>query len=364
MRDDGTGPGTDWPPAGGEPREPGAAEPTFAPAHAGTRRHPILALIATAVLVAASLVAGYLLGGVGALGGEVCPNDAKWDLDGSAPSASADSVEPKGPELSENEAGEYYLNAIEPSIQPFDDALTASFSGDLAATRNAATDAAKALRATANTLRSRTWPESVANAAATIADNYADRARKADYVASSVGPEAGDELTQLDAYRVSEADAYLRGKLGLPEAAAPAIPLEIVRVEDRGIQQGPDISGSSVNKGKRVIAMTVRSHVPGTLTGLNLSFRLRNGKSAVGRVWGIVHDIALAEGQSIVVPIPLDADDVPSGDTAPGGALAGSRLIWDGLSLTDARGADHKAAVDASYAASNPDPVLDAFVLR
>lgn len=263
-----------------------------------------------------------------------------------------------------SEAGAYYLDAIEPSIRPFDAALAASFSGDLAATRNAAADAAKALRATAATLRSRTWPESVANAAATIADNYADRARKADYVASAVGSDAGDELTQLDAYRVSEADAYLRGKLGLPAAAAPAVPLEIVRIEDHGIQQGPDTSGSSVDKGKRVIAMTVRSHVPGTLTGLNLSFRLKHGKSAVGRAWGIVHDIALAEGQSIVVTIPLDADGVPSGDTAPGGALAGSRLIWDGLSLTDARGADHQAAADASYAASNPDPVLDAFVLR
>ena len=355
MRDDGTGPGID---------RPLAAEPTFAPARAGTRHHPILGLIAIAVLVAASLVAGYLLGGVGSLGGEVCPNDAKWDLDGFAPSSSAGSVEPKGPELSESEAGAYYLDAIEPSIRPFDAALAASFSGDLAATRNAAADAAKALRATSATLRSRTWPESVANAAATIADNYADRAKKADYVASAVGPDAGDELTQLDAYRVSEADAYLRGKLGLPEAAAPAVPLEIVRIEDRGIQQGPDISGSSVDKGKRVIAMTVRSHVPGTLTGLNLSFRLKHGKSAVGRAWGIVHDIALAEGQSIVVTIPLDADGVPSGDTASGDALAGSRLIWDGLSLTDVHGADHQAAVDASYAASNPDPVLDAFVLR
>lgn len=188
MRDDGTGPGID---------RPLAAEPTFAPARAGTRHHPILGLIAIAVLVAASLVAGYLLGGVGSLGGEVCPNDAKWDLDGFAPSSSAGSVEPKGPELSESEAGAYYLDAIEPSIRPFDAALAASFSGDLAATRNAAADAAKALRATAATLRSRTWPESVANAAATIADNYADRAKKADYVASAVGPDAGANSRSL-----------------------------------------------------------------------------------------------------------------------------------------------------------------------
>ena len=45
--------------------------------------------------------------------------------------------------------------------------------------------------------------------------------------------------------------------------------LEITGIEDRGIQQGADAGGSTVDTGKRIIAVTVRSHVPGTLSGLD-----------------------------------------------------------------------------------------------
>ena len=57
--------------------------------------------------------------------------------------------------------------------------------------------------------------EKLTIAVATIADNYANKAKQADYVASSVNDIASKELTQIDAYQVSEADAYLRRKLGL-----------------------------------------------------------------------------------------------------------------------------------------------------
>lgn len=336
---------------------------------ARTSRHPIRSTIGIVVLLVISLALGYSLGGVRAISKEVCPNDAKWDLDGTAPTSSlSDSVEPKGPALSTSEAGAYYLDAVEPSAKPFEDALTISFSGDLAATQKAAAKAAKALQATAQALRSRTWPESVTNAVTTIADNYATKAKQADYVASAIVDTASEELTQLDAYRASEADAYLRGKLGLPAAKAPTIPLEIVHIEDLGVQQGYDHSGSSLNKGKRVLDVTVRSHVPGTLTGLYLSFNLLQGKHTVGRAWGEVRDIRLAEGQSAVVTIALGDDNVSDsaadGDVSVGGAIAGSHMVWDALSITDVRGASRKAAIEANYSTANPDPVLDAFMLR
>ena len=138
------------------------------------------------------------------------------------------------------------------------------------------------------------------------ANEYDAKARQASYVADSVTPSASDELISLDAYGVSEADVYLRGKLGLPAAEAPSAPLEITGIEDRGIQQGADAGGSTVDTGKRIIAVTVRSHVPGTLSGLNLTFDLKKGKTTLGRISGIMDDIALAEGQSIVVPVPVD----------------------------------------------------------
>lgn len=90
------------------------------------------------------------------------------------------------------------------------------YGGDLKATRAAAGKAATVLRATAKALRSRTWPDEVANAAAVVANEYDAKARQASYVADSVTPSASDELISLDAYGVSEADVYLRGKLGLP----------------------------------------------------------------------------------------------------------------------------------------------------
>lgn len=184
-----------------------------------------------------SLAVGYMLGGVGLVSKVNRLTDEKWNLDGNAPSSSfAESVEPTGPKLSEAKAGAYYLDAVEPSIQPLADAMTVSFSGNLIAAQAASAQAAKALRATAKALRSRTWPDSLTNAVTTIADNYANKAKQADYVASSVNDIASKELTQIGAYQVSEADAYLRHKLGLPAATASTIPLEIVHIEDRGIQ--------------------------------------------------------------------------------------------------------------------------------
>lgn len=142
--------------------------------------------------------------------------------------------------------------------------------------------------------------EKLTIAVTTIADNYANKTEQADYVASSVNDIASKELTQIDAYQVSEADAYLRRELSLPAATASTMPLEIVNIEDRGIQHGGDSDASSGDA---------------------------------------------------------------SGDTSPDDAFAGSRLEWESLSLTDTHGSERLAAIDVSYETSNPDPVLDAFQL-
>lgn len=203
-------------------------------------------VVAMGVAIGASLGVGYMFGGdpggiVTAITGVVCPQDAKYALDGDAPfvNTSDTSEHPaKGARLSEKDAGQYYLEAVKPSIQPLRDAMNTLYGGDLKATRAAARKAATVLRATAKALRSRTWPDEVANAAAVVANEYDAKARQASYVADSVTPSASDELISLDAYGVSEADVYLRGKLGLPAAEAPSAPLEITGIEDRGIQQG------------------------------------------------------------------------------------------------------------------------------
>lgn len=328
------------------------AGPYFAKAVKGT------AAAYDAVRLAA--VGGDPGGIVTAITGVVCPQDAKYALDGDAPfvNTSDTSEHPaKGARLSEKDAGQYYLEAVKPSIQPLRDAMNTLYGGDLKATRAAAGKAATVLRATAKALRSRTWPDEVANAAAVVANEYDAKARQASYVADSVTPSASDELISLDAYGVSEADVYLRGKLGLPAAEAPSAPLEITGIEDRGIQQGADAGGSTVDTGKRIIAVTVRSHVPGTLSGLNLTFDLKKGKTTLGRISGIMDDIALAEGQSIVVPVPVDI----GGDD---GGIAGATMSWDSWSLTDWRGESHIAAASDDFAEYAPDKVMGTFTLR
>ena len=134
-------------------------------------------------------------------------------------------------------------------------------------------------------------------------------------------------------------------------------PLELTGIEDRGSQQGADAGGSTVDTGKRIIAVTVRSHVPGTLSGLNLTFDLKKGKTTLGRISGIMDDIALAEGQSIVVPVPVDI----GGDD---GGIAGATMSWDSWSLTDWRGESHIAAASDDFAEYAPDKVMGTFTLR
>ena len=62
-------------------------------------------------------------------------------------------------------------------------------------------------------------------------------------------------------------------------------------------------------------------------------------------------DIALAEGQSIVVPVPVDI----GGDD---GGIAGAAMSWDSWSLTDWRGESHIAAASDDFAEYAPDKVM------
>ena len=144
--------------------------------------------MAMGVAIGASLGVGYMFGGDpgGIVTADhralVCPQDAKYALDGDAPfvNTSDTSEHPaKGARLSEKDAGQYYLEAVKPSIQPLRDAMNTLYGGDLKATRAAAGKAATVLRATAKALRSRTWPDEVANAAAVVANEYDAKARQA-----------------------------------------------------------------------------------------------------------------------------------------------------------------------------------------
>ena len=86
-------------------------------------------VVAMGVAIGASLGVGYMFGGdpggiVTAITGVVCPQDAKYALDGDAPfvNTSDTSEHPaKGARLSEKDAGQYYLEAVKPSIQPLRD---------------------------------------------------------------------------------------------------------------------------------------------------------------------------------------------------------------------------------------------------
>lgn len=399
--------------AGGDGERAGVRPGTRAAGNRrGPVRGPVRGAILTMLLLAVSAGGGYALGGLPLDGGigtartAVSADDAKYDLDGDSPFGSSvdETPEPSGPKLGAAEAGDYYLQTIAQSRQAWNDALNASLGGDLTATRAAAGKAAKALRDTAATLRARTWPDDVANAAASIADTYDERAEQASYVADAVGGRAGDALTEEGAYGVGEADDYLRGKLGLPAGTSLDLPVEITAMEDRGIQRSSTtadrpLSGpnpSAANDGKRIIAVTVRSRMPGTVSGLTLSFDVKSGggagaagagagaaadggaaggassASTLGTAAGDVDDIALAKGQSVVVPVAVDVTGSGAGSGAgaeadsgsgagAGSKTAGARLVWSGLTVTDGHGFMHHVQLGDDYVDHAADATLDGF---
>lgn len=209
-----------------------------------------------------SLAVGYMLGGVGLVSKVNRLTDEKWNLDGNAPSSSfAESVEPTGPKLSEAKAGAYYLDAVEPSVQPLADAMTVSFSGNLIATQAASAQAAKALRATAKALRSRTWPDSLTNAVRPLPTTMPTKPSKPTTLPhrSTILP----VKNSLKSMPPSERGRCLSAPQTWP-ACGNGTDHSAGNRAHRGSRHsaGSDISGSSVNKGRRMLAVTVRSRAP------------------------------------------------------------------------------------------------------
>ncbi|OXN00695.1 hypothetical protein [Bifidobacterium vansinderenii] len=314
-------------------------------AHKRLRRRVIGSLLAIVMAGAA----GWFVGGMSILStvsGEVCPDDAEYDLEGATPSKTTNDLDFSGPELTEAEAGDYYLNAVAASWQTVDDAMTTSIGDDLNATRSAAAQAATALDQTVKLLTARTWPDSVSNAVYDIANDYADQAAEARYAANATSLRYTDTMTGVDAYNISEADSYLRGKLNLPAAQPHSTPFDILDITDRGVFHSDEAGGDdSVNDGKRMVDVTVRSRVPGNATSVMLHFDLldESGKT-VERVWAQADRIVLAKGQSVVLRMPIDADKVKTG----------MGLRFTGWSVSsgssDATGVSHNANVDDQYA--------------
>ncbi|MBT1177189.1 hypothetical protein [Bifidobacterium callimiconis] len=328
-----------------EPRAALAAELTEQAARKRLRRR-IIGLLLAIVMAGA---AGWFVGGMSVLStasGEVCPNDAEYDLEGATPSKTTNDLNFTGPELTEAEAGDYYLNAVAASWQTVDDAMTTSIGDDLNATRAAAAQAATALDQTVKLLTARTWPDDVSNAVYDIANDYADQTAEARYVANATSLRYTDAITGVDAYTVSEADAYLRNKLNLPAAQPHSMPFDILDITDRGVFHSDAAGGDDrVDDGKRMVDVTVRSRVPGNVTDVMLHFDLldTSGKT-MDRVWAQADRISLAEGQAVVLRLPIDADKVTTG----------MGLRFTGWSVSggssSAASVNHNASVDAQYA--------------
>lgn len=306
-------------------------------------------IIGSLLAIVMAGAAGWFVGGMSILStasGEVCPDDAEYDLEGATPSKATNDLNFTGPELTEAEAGDYYLNAVAASWQTVDDAMTTSIGDDLNATRSAAAQAATALDQTVKLLTARTWPDDVSNAVYDIADDYANQAAEARYVANATSLRYTDTMTGVDAYNISEADSYLRGKLNLPAAQPHSTPFDILDITDRGVFHSDAAGGDDpVNDGKRMVDVTVRSRVPGNTTNVMLHFNLldESGKT-VERVWAQADRIALAEGQSVVLRMPIDADKVKTG----------MGLRFTGWSVSsgssDTASVSHNANVDDQYA--------------
>ncbi|RSX53479.1 hypothetical protein D2E25_0802 [Bifidobacterium goeldii] len=267
----------------------------------------VLGAAVAVVLIVVGAVGGYIAGGVSVLSDEICPSDAKDELD-DYEYISGDFTEATGPKLSRAQAGDYYLQAIDTSWQAVNDVMLTSFGDDLSATREAARSASKSLAETATMLRARTWPDSVASRIESVARDYESMAKQATAISRSVRLQTVSRYLSADWGEPSDDDANIRDALGLDAAKPHTMPVEIVALDDRG-----EVT-SSYTDATHVVDVTVRSNVPGTLTDVSLGMDLLTSSGEqVNNLWGELSHIELAHGQSAVISIDTKADYVKSG---------------------------------------------------
>ncbi|MBW3087522.1 hypothetical protein KIH77_02030 [Bifidobacterium sp. 82T24] len=288
------------------------------------RRSAIVSVVASMLAIVLAVPAGYALGGMDAFGmagagGERCLSDARNDIEGmpDTVSASAD-VSFHGSELTDADAGAYYQQAVDRSWRQIDEALLAVMGGDLPSMRAAAASAESAIDETITALQSHTWPSGATNAVKDVVRHYMELRADMAYVASSASEDAGRELTDDDMYSTSDVDTYLRDKLGIGAAKPHTMPVDILAADDAGIHdaEADDIDGmgSTTNDGKRIVNVTVRSNTPGTVTDLGLDFDLRDASGkTVAEVQGSVDHMALTKGRTVVVAVPIAAEQAKSG---------------------------------------------------
>ncbi|NEG90368.1 hypothetical protein [Bifidobacterium aerophilum] len=276
-----------------------------------------------AVLVVVAAIGGYLLGGVQAISSDMCMSDALSQVNGRSPSP-VDYPTYDGPELTRREAAQYYAKAVTASWQTVEDALPTLAGDDLNAIHEQAGTVADALHRSYAMLLARTWPDDVTDDLDDVVKRYGNLERSARYAAESiVAADANDLMRDLISFG-NHADAELRDDLGLPAGTPFTPPFDIVAVTDQGVYDAAaNEDDRSINDGKRIVDVTVRSRVPGTLNSVNMSVSIY---SAIGRNVGTadggVDGLALRQGQSVVVPVAIDPD------LADGGATLALKTIW------------------------------------
>ncbi|MBT1160305.1 hypothetical protein [Bifidobacterium sp. SO1] len=321
----------------------------------------IWTFLVPAVLAVTAAIGGYLLGGVQAISSDVCLSDAIYQVNGRAPSY-VDYPQYDGPQLTGRKAATYYAKAVAASWQPVQDALPTFAGNDLAAIHEQAGTVAKALHRTYAMLLERTWPDSVTDALDDVVKQYGNLEQSARYTASSIDvTDAHTLLSDLISFS-NHTDAALRDDLGLPAGEPFTPPYDIVAVTDQGIYDAAaNGDDRTINDGQHIVDVTVRSRIPGTVTSISLELAVH---SAIGRNVGTanggVDSIMLAQGQSVVVPVPIDPD------LATSGASLSLRTLWthsgrssvtislDGADGSDAAGDDSDTTDGAGTSAGDP----------
>ncbi|MBW3092188.1 hypothetical protein KIH79_04315 [Bifidobacterium sp. 82T10] len=272
-----------------------------------------------AILAVAALGGGYLLGGVQAIGRDVCLSDAIYDINGRTPSP-VDLPTYHGPRLTRQAAGAYYVKAVDASWNDIQHALPTLAGNDLAAIHEQAAIVAKAMNRTADMLTARTWDDlgyDVTDALDDIVRQYGNLAQDAQYAAASIDIQDANNLMRDLIMFGNHADAALRDDLGLPAGTPFTPPFDIVAVADRGIYDAAaNDDDRSIDDGKHIVDVTVRSNVAGIVRSVSLSLTVTSAKGrTVGTADGGMDGLALAAGQSVVVPVAIDPELATSGAT-------------------------------------------------
>lgn len=195
-------------------------------------------------------------------------------------------LQPSGSQLDSAEAGPFFSKAVDATYAADDTVRLAVAGGDLASIHAAASQARDTAQQAAETLASRTWPESLDKPVRMVIIEYQERAAIYEAMSSSNDIEGIDWLA-FNKFRASDSQHLIRTTLELPDEPQPALPFEVSGISDDGTcpsrtgGASGGASGDGTEAARRCLTITAVSRVPAEVTSFILTFNIASADGTI-----------------------------------------------------------------------------------